>query len=129
MPGTLTPPEIDRKRDRYDVDDVGNGSGQKPPTDKRTGGNGDGDNWNDRPQVRRGPRERLSQVRMGVFFALFAVLMLFIALVSAFFVPRAAGHYDAYDRYINEWLPTAMPSVLWLNTAALVLSSAAAELA
>src|SRR5579875_890154 len=114
MPSVLTPPEIRRPERGHEHDEGDHGSGRRPPpppTDKRTGGNGDGDNWNERPQGRRGPRERLSQVRMGVFFALFAVLMLFIALVSAFFVTRAAGHYDAYDRYINEWLPTAMPSI------------------
>ncbi len=131
MPSVLTPPEI-RRPDRHHGDERDHGSGRRPPQppiDKRTGGNGDGDNWDARPQGRRGPRERLSQVRMGVFFALFAVLMLFIALVSAFFVTRSSGHFDAYDHYINEWLPTALPSVLWLSTAALVLSSAAAEVA
>src|SRR6201992_1879600 len=111
MPGTLTPPEIDRKRDRYDVDDVGNGSGQKPPTDKRTGGNGDGDNWNNHPQGRRGPRERLSSARIGLFFALRGDLMFFVALVSIFFVNKQSGHVDAYSRYINSWLPTAIPSI------------------
>ena len=131
MPSVLTPPEIRRPERPRDPNEGDNGSGRRPPppTDKRTGGNGDGDNWDSRPQGRRGPRERLSQVRMGVFFALFAVLMLFVALVSAFFVTRASGHFDAYDRYINEWLPTILPSVLWLSTAALVLSSATAEVA
>jgi cytochrome c oxidase subunit III len=128
MPPIVTPPEIDR---RHSVHESDNGSGRKPPTDKRTGGNGEGDNdnWNDRPQGRRGPRERLSQVRMGLFFGLFAVLMFFIAIVSAFFVTRASGHFDAYSRYVNEWLPTTIPSILWLNTAVLILSSASAEIA
>jgi cytochrome c oxidase subunit 3 len=120
MSPILTPPDIDRRH----------GSGRRPPTDKLTGGNGEGgDNWNDRPQGRRGPRERLSQVRMGLFFGLFAVLMFFIAIVSAFFVTRASGHFDAYSHYVNEWLPTTIPSILWLNTAVLLLSSASAEMA
>lgn len=128
MPPIVTPPEIDRSHRVHESD---NGSGRRPPTDKRTGGNGEGDsdNWNDRPQGRRGPRERLSQVRMGVFFGLFAVLMFFIAIVSAFFVTRASGHFDAYSKYVNEWLPTTIPSILWLNTAVLILSSASAEMA
>ncbi len=132
MPSVLTPPEVRRPERPLEPNDNDNGSGRRPPPpprDKRTGGNGEGDNWGDRPQGRRGPRDRLSQVRTGVFFALFAVLMLFVALVSAFFVTRSAGHFDAYDRYINEWLPTVLPSVLWLSTAALVLSSATAEVA
>jgi cytochrome c oxidase subunit III len=128
MPPIVTPPEIDR---RHSVHESDNGSGRRPPTDKRTGGNGEGDsdNWNDRPQGRRGPRERLSQVRMGVLFGLFAILMFFIAIVSAFFVTRASGHFDAHSRYVNEWLPTAIPRILWINTVVLILSSACAEMA
>jgi cytochrome c oxidase subunit 3 len=128
MPPTFTPPEIDR---HHHISDGNNG--QRPPTDKRTGGNGDGEgdgeNWNDRPRGHRGPRERLSQARVGLFFALGGDLMFFVALVSVFFVTKASGHFDAYDRFINEWLPTAIPSILWINTAALLLSSAAAEVA
>jgi len=129
MPPILTPPEIEPRKRREEIREGDNGNGRRPPIDKRTGGNGEGDNWNDRPQGQRGPRERLSQVRIGVFFALFAVLMFFIAIVSAFFVTKATGHVDAYSRYINEWLPTAIPSILWLNTAVLLLSSIAAEFA
>jgi len=55
--------------------------------------------------------------------------MFFVALVSVFFVTKASGHFDAYSRYINDWLPTAIPSILWLNTAALLLSSVASEIA
>jgi cytochrome c oxidase subunit III len=125
---TITPPEIDHRLppDIYEGD---NGSGRRPPTDKRTGGNGDGENWSNRPQGRRGPRERLARARTGLFFALFGDLMFFIALVSVFFVTKASGHYDANARYINEWLPTTIPSILWLNTAVLLLSSVSAEFA
>jgi cytochrome c oxidase subunit III len=129
MPTTLIPPHLDRKPDRHLPSDGDNGSGRRPPTDKRTGGNGDGDNWNDRPQGRRGPRERLSQARMGLFFALAGDLMFFVALVSVFFVTKTTGHFDAYSHYINEWLPTAIPRILWLNTAVLLLSSLTAEVA
>jgi len=126
MPTILTPPEIDRRHHTTDGD---NGSGRRPPTDKRTGGNGDGDNWNNRPQGRRGPRERLSQARVGLFFALGGDMMFFVALISVFFVTKASGHFDAYSHYVNEWLPTAIPSILWLNTAVLLLSSVSAEIA
>jgi cytochrome c oxidase subunit 3 len=125
MPTTITPPEIDRHR----ISDGNNG--HRPPTDKRTGGNGDGDgdNWSNRPRGHRGPRERLSQARVGLLFALGGDLMFFIALVSVFFVSKASGHFDAYSHFINEWLPTSLPSILWLNTAALLLSSVTAEIA
>ena len=125
MPTTITPPEIDRHR----ISDGNNG--HRPPTDKRTGGNGDGDgdNWSNRPRGHRGPRERLSQARVGLLFALGGDLMFFIALVSVFFVSKASGHFDAYSHFINEWLPTSLPSIIWLNTAALLLSSVTAEIA
>lgn len=125
MPTTITPPEVDRHR----ISDGNNG--HRPPTDKRTGGNGDGDgdNWSNRPRGHRGPRERLSQARVGLVFALGGDLMFFIALVSVFFVSKASGHFDAYSHFINEWLPTSLPSILWLNTAALLLSSVTAEIA
>jgi cytochrome c oxidase subunit 3 len=55
--------------------------------------------------------------------------MFFVALISVFFVTKANGHFDPYDRFINEWLPTAIPSILWLNTIPLLLSSVTAEIA
>lgn len=128
MPATITPTDIERERKRR-LDEHDNGSGRRPPTDKRTGGGGDGDNWNDRPQGRRGPRERLARYRLAVFFALAGDLMFFVAIVSAFFVSQASGRFDAYNNYINEWLPTAIPPILWLNTGVLILSSITMEIA
>ena len=104
MPTILTPPGINKPR-RPGSGDLGegdSGSGRRPPTDKRTGGNGDGDNWSDRPQGRRGPRERLSRARVGLFFALGGDLMFFVALVSVFFVAKTSTHFDAYSRLIND---------------------------
>jgi cytochrome c oxidase subunit 3 len=135
MPTILTPPDIrqprpPRRPERDHLGEGDNGSGRRPPTDKRTGGNGgDGDNWSDRPQGRRGPRERLSRARVGLFFALGGDMMFFVAIISVFFVAKTSGHFDAYSRYINDWLPTAIPSILWLNTAVLLISSVSAEIA
>jgi cytochrome c oxidase subunit 3 len=133
MPTILTPPEIDRRHDRgtdrhLDVNDGDNG-GRRPPTDKRTGGNGDGDNWSNRPQGRRGPRERLSAARVGLFFALGGDLMFFVALVSIFFVDKSSGHFDAYGVYVHSWKATVIPEILWKNTGILLLSSLTAEIA
>jgi cytochrome c oxidase subunit 3 len=128
MPSTITPINTEPEKKRR-LDDHEGGHGRRPPTDKRTGGGGDNDNWNDRPQGRRGPREKLSRARLGLFFALAGDLMFFVAIVSAFFVAQNTSHIDAYNRYINQWLPTAIPPILWLNTAVLVLSSATMEIA
>jgi cytochrome c oxidase subunit III len=123
MPATFTrhPAEIERKD---------TGIGGKPPVDRRpTGGGGDGDNWENRPSGRRGPRELLSRYRLGVIFALAGDLMFFVAIVSAFFVRQSAGHFDARENYISDWRPLAVPPILWLNTAALLLSSLTVEMA
>lgn len=127
MPATITPNTTapDKKRR---VEDHDNGSGRRPPNDKRTGGGGDNE-WSDRSRGRRGPNERLHRYRMGIFFALASDLMFFVAIVSTFFINQSTGHFDAYNRYINEWLPTAIPPVLWLNTAVLLLSSVTMEIA
>lgn len=128
MPATITPNRTEQERKRR-VEDHDGGSGRRPPTDKRTGGGGDGDNYNDRSRGHRGPYERLHRYRMGIFFALASDLMFFIAIVSTFFVNQSAGHFDAYNHYINDWLPTAIPPILWLNTAVLIVSSATMEIA
>lgn len=128
MPTTITPTHVEQKPRRH-VDDHDHGSGRRPPTDKRTGGGGDNDNWGDRSNGRRGPRERLARYRMGIFFALASDLMFFVAIVSTFFVSQSTGHFDAYNNYVNEWLPTAIPPILWLNTAVLILSSITMEYA
>lgn len=126
MPTTLTPPEIDKRR--YEPHDGDNG-GRRPPTDKRTGGNGDGDNWDDRPAGRRGPRERLQQVRISLFFGLAAIAMFFAVMVAVLFVMKSSGHVNHYGSYIHEWTRTAVPRILILNTIVLFLSSITAELA
>jgi cytochrome c oxidase subunit 3 len=127
MPVVTTPPDTDRRRRELDEGD--HGGGRRPPTDKRTGGGGDNDNFNERRRPRSGPRERLDRLRLGLFFGLSAVFMFFVAIVSVFFVSQGAYHVDANARYINDWLPTAVPSILWLNTAALLLSSITVEIA
>jgi cytochrome c oxidase subunit 3 len=131
MPATIHPIDTDRHGRRHvdDLDHGDHGNGRRPPTDKRTGGGGDNDNWSDRPRGARGPGEKLRRYRLGVFFALAGDLMFFVAIVSAFFVSQASGRFDAYNNYINQWLPTAIPPVLWLNTAVLILSSVTAEIA
>ncbi len=127
MPAILSPNETDRKR--RDLDEGDHGGGRRPPTDKRTGGGGDPDNWNERRRGSRNPRERLDRYRLGLFFALTAVFMFFVAIVSVFFVSQGSSHFDASARYINDWLPVEIPPILWLNTAVLLLSSLTVEIA
>lgn len=126
MPAIITPPDTQKKR--RSLEDGDHGGGKRPPTDKRTGGGGDPDNWNDQHRARRNPRERLIRYRLGLFFGLSAVFMFFVAIVSVFFVSQGSGHFDANARFINEWLPVAIPPILWLNSAILVISSLTIEI-
>jgi cytochrome c oxidase subunit 3 len=54
----------------------------------------------------------------GVWLALAAIIMFFMALVSALIVRRGIG---------GDWRPIALPRILWLNTAVLISSSLALE--
>ena len=130
MPITVTPPDLERRPRRSDEHDGGHG--RRPPNGrdlKRTGGGGDNDNWNESTGSNRHPGARLTTFRLGLFFALGAVFMFFVGIVSVFFVSQTTGHIDAYNRYINAWLPTTIPPILWLNTLVLLLSSATIEIA
>lgn len=130
MPVIVTPPDLERRPRRIDENDGGHG--RRPPNGrdlKRTGGGGDNDNGNESPGHHRRPGERLTTYRLGLFFALGAVFMFFVGIVSVFFVSQTGGHFDAYNRYINAWLPTTIPPILWLNTAVLLISSVTVEIA
>ena len=56
--------------------------------------------------------------RIGVWVAIGSILMLFVALTSAYIVRSASG---------NDWQPIPMPKVLWLSTALILISSITME--
>jgi cytochrome c oxidase subunit 3 len=56
--------------------------------------------------------------RIGVWVAIGSILMLFVALTSAYIVRSASS---------NDWQPIAMPKVLWLSTALILISSMTME--
>ncbi|MEA2206963.1 MAG: cytochrome c oxidase subunit [Blastocatellia bacterium] len=58
--------------------------------------------------------------RLGMYVALAGVVMLFTALTSAYIVRAASS---------NDWRPIAMPSILWLSTLVIVVSSFVLETA
>lgn len=126
MPAIYTPPRLDPERHLNDGD---HGAGRRPPTDKHTGGNGEGDNWQDRPVGSRGPWERLHQSRISLLFGLGGVLFLFIALITAFLATKGSSHINAHGQYVNEWRAITLPRILIANTVILLISSVTAELA
>jgi cytochrome c oxidase subunit 3 len=65
-------------------------------------------------------RQALSKYRIGMWVALAGVMMMFTALTSAYVVRASTS---------NDWRPIAMPRLLWLSTALILLSSATFEIA
>src|SRR5579884_2149617 len=93
MPVTRSPlavPDIERDA-RHDAGVGGRGPDHKLPT----GGGGDDDGWAESPQGKRGPRERLTRCRIGIFLGLTAISMFFFSLASAYLVRKGSGHIDS----------------------------------
>lgn len=123
MPATFTRTPADTERKDP-------GIGGKPPVSRRpTGGGGDGDNWDNQPSGRRGPRELLTRYRLMVLFALAGDMMFFVALVSMFFARQGTGHFDIHGNYVMDWHAVVIPRILWINTALLAASSLTMEMA
>jgi cytochrome c oxidase subunit 3 len=62
--------------------------------------------------------------RIGIWVGIVGIMMLFIALTSAYIVRQTKGLATA-----EEWRPIQMPQMLWLNTALILASSLTLELA
>lgn len=80
------------------------------------------DGWGDgRPDDHR---DRLRRYRIGMFFALAAVVMLFVSFTSAYIVRQGVGTWsDASARYVTDWKSITLPPILWINTVILLASS------
>lgn len=73
-----------------------------------------------RKEIESGSSALEERYRLGMWVALAAIVMMFTSLTSAYIVRAASS---------NDWRPIAMPRILLLSTALIVLSSAAIELA
>lgn len=62
---------------------------------------------------------RIETAKLGLWIVLGSITMLFAAFTSAYIV-RSAG---------DDWAPLAIPPLLWVNTAVLVVSSVTVEIA
>lgn len=65
------------------------------------------------------PRRIIDPAKLGMWFFLATIAMLFAAFASAYLIRMASG----------DWKPIALPPVLWLNTATLIAASVALEVA
>ncbi len=73
---------------------------------------------------------RLRRVRLGVFVALTAVLMIFVSYSSAYVVRQGLPTLDpATGTLVRDWLPLQLPSFLLVNTLVLLISTLTMELA
>jgi cytochrome c oxidase subunit 3 len=61
---------------------------------------------------------RMEAAKLGLWLAMGTITMLFASFTSAYIV-RSAG---------QDWVPLEVPSILWLNTAILLLSSVTMEI-
>src|SRR4030081_240953 len=82
------------------------------------GGNGFPKNGGRHGQDGESLRFSPDRYRIGVWVAIGSILMLFVALTSAYIVRSASS---------NDWQPIAMPKVLWLSTALILISSITME--
>lgn len=108
----------------------GSAGGRRPPEDTHyTGGGGDGDDWKRRNDGYRGHRENLYRHRLSLFAILLGDAMFFVATISVFLISKAHYHVNAYGMVVSEWHAIAVPPILVLNTALLLLSSLTMEIA
>ncbi|MGZ8843635.1 MAG: cytochrome c oxidase subunit 3 [Pyrinomonadaceae bacterium] len=95
------------------VIDVSVGGGPRPK-------NGNGFHHNGRGGDEIPFRFSPARYRIGVWVAMASILMLFVALTSAYIVRSASA---------TDWQALAMPKVLWLSTALIMISSVTVEVA
>ena len=130
MPTLIPPPPVytPDKKDQRPRTPQGPGSGGRPPSRKWTGGGGNGDNGDGDSLGGHGPGERLRRSRPALIFFLIGDAMLFLTLVVIFLIGKGSYHVE-HGMAVNTWHAIPIPSILWLNTAVLLLSSLTMEAA
>jgi cytochrome c oxidase subunit 3 len=107
MSGTTIVEDIE-----LNIEDIGGGGGNLPPA-----GGDDGDDSG----KRRGPQRPSSRrYATAIVIAIVSIVMFFMAMASAYIYLRANS---------SRWVPLHLPWIIWVNTALLLLSSGAMELA
>ena len=117
MPGTIPTDDIE-----LIIENVGGSGGGKPPVrrdgdgDGAGGGGGRGGNDGKHPDPPASPNRYVTGMSVGII----AILIFFMAMISAFLLRRNIGH---------DWVGVNLPKILWVNTAVLLLSSGTIEIA
>jgi cytochrome c oxidase subunit III len=73
---------------------------------------------------------RLRRARLGLLVGLVGILMIFISFTSAYVVRQGLPTLDpGTNTLVRDWFSIRLPSLLFLNTVVLVISSGSMELA
>jgi cytochrome c oxidase subunit III len=113
MPGASATKDIE-----LIIENVGGGGGGNTPPAGGDGGDGGG-GGDGKPD--RNPRQPSpNRYYTGVILGIVSILMFFMALASAFLVRKGTS---------GDWVAVHIPTLLWINTAVLLLSSGTLEMA
>ena len=116
MPGTSVIDDIE-----LIIEDIRGSGGGKPPSRRDDGDDGnDGGNTGGEPRPEPRPSSP-KKYSTAIALAMLSILMFFMVLTAAFVVLRFNN--------LHTWSAIHLPSILWVNTAALLASSATLELA
>ena len=75
-------------------------------------------------------RTRLRRARLGLWWPLTPVLMLFVSFTSAYVVRQGLPTLDPRtNQMVRDWIPIKLPNLLLANTCILLLSTVSMELA
>jgi cytochrome c oxidase subunit 3 len=107
MPGSTIVEDIE-----LIIEDIGGGGGKNPPPG--------GDDGDDGGRRRRPPLPSSRRYAMAIAIGIVSIVMFFMAMASAFIYLRANS---------STWVSPRLPWIIWANTAILLLSSGAMELA
>lgn len=111
------------------VDSGGGGTNLRPPGGGGGGGGGD-ESRRRPPEGNPRLRQRLLRARIGLATGATGIMIFFLALASAYLVRQGGGKMDAaIGEFITDWKPLTLPSIIWLNTFILAVSSVTVELA
>ncbi len=113
MPGATSAKDIELIIE-HKRENAGGGGGNPPPAGGNGGGEGGG-------KPGRNPRQPSpNRYYTGIALGIVSILMFFMALASAFLVRKGTS---------GDWVAVHIPTLLWVNTAVLLLSSATLEMA
>jgi cytochrome c oxidase subunit III len=94
-------------------------------------GFGGGDDDHNRPGDFQSREQRMRRYRIGMTLCIISVTAVFILLTAVYVFRQGKGRYDEdTHKYIQDWIPLALPYMqLWANSILLLISSATLELA